>query len=120
MMGSSRDARRTVVPAGVSLDLLPMGACLIDSELTVREWNRTLVDWTGRARDSMVGTSLLGIAPGLRDDRFRARLSAVFEAGTPAVFSSAIHKRFLPIPSRHGAFRSEPSSSIASFTTSQP
>src|SRR5262249_365389 len=33
----------------------------------------------------------------------RARMMDVFDSGTPAVFSSAIHKRFLPAPSRHGS-----------------
>ena len=40
--------------------------------------------------------------PTLQAERFRGRLRQVFEAGSPAVFSAAIHKQFLPVPTRHG------------------
>ena len=40
------------------------------------------------------------LSPDLLTRRYHARLIDVFDLGTPAVFSSAIHKRFLPVPSR--------------------
>ncbi|AGA27934.1 sensor domain-containing diguanylate cyclase [Singulisphaera acidiphila] len=85
-----------------SLDLMPLGACVIDVDMTVRVWNRTLVEWTGIPREEALGMDLAERFPGLRGDRIGGRLRQVFEAGTPTVFSAAIHKQFLAVPTRHG------------------
>ncbi len=85
------------------LDLLPMGACVLGRDLLIARWNQTLADWTGLPRHAAIGTNLLTLAPDLRLARYYSRLMDVFDLGTPAVFSSAIHKRFLPVPSRQGS-----------------
>src|SRR5271166_6099109 len=85
------------------LELLPMGACVIDRDLVVFEWNQTLADWTGLPRAKAVGMNLGVLAPDLQNRRYHARIKDAFDLGTPAVFSSAIHKRFLPAPSRQGS-----------------
>ncbi|SIO56704.1 diguanylate cyclase (GGDEF) domain-containing protein [Singulisphaera sp. GP187] len=85
-----------------SLDLMPLGACVIDVDRTVRVWNRTLVEWTGISREEAVGMDLAERFPALRGNRIGGRLQQVFEAGSPAVFSAAIHKQFLAVPTRLG------------------
>ncbi|MBV8266129.1 MAG: response regulator [Planctomycetaceae bacterium] len=89
------------------LDLLPMGACVVRRDLTIVQWNQTIADWTSLPRPAAIGANLGALSPDLLTSRFHARLIDVFDLGTPAVFSSAIHKRFLPVPSRQGA-RDEP------------
>jgi signal transduction histidine kinase len=37
-----------------SLDLLPLGLCVVDRQFTVRCWNRTLEEWTGIRRDGIL------------------------------------------------------------------
>ena len=85
------------------LDILPMGACVITSDLTIVHWNQTLADWTGLPREMAIGSNLGEHAPDLRSPKFLQRVMDVFDLGTPALFSSAIHKRFLPVYSRHGS-----------------
>jgi Amt family ammonium transporter len=38
-----------------SFDLLPLGLCVVDREMTVRGWNRTLEEWTGIRREEILG-----------------------------------------------------------------
>jgi Amt family ammonium transporter len=38
-----------------SFDLLPLGLCLVDREMRVRGWNRTLEEWTGIPREEILG-----------------------------------------------------------------
>jgi signal transduction histidine kinase/ActR/RegA family two-component response regulator len=37
-----------------SLDLLPLGLCVVDRAFTVRCWNRTLEEWTGIRREAIL------------------------------------------------------------------
>ncbi len=85
------------------LDLLPMGACVVGRDLVIVQWNQTIADWTGLPRLKAIGTNLGVLAPDVLSRRYHARIMDVFDLGTPAVFSSAIHKRFLPAPSRQGS-----------------
>ncbi len=84
------------------LDLLPMGACIVNRDLVIFEWNETLVDWTGLPRLAAIGTNLSVLAPDLVTPLYHSRMMEVFDLSVAAVFSSAIHKRFLLAPSRHG------------------
>jgi len=90
------------LPLAGTLDLIPLGVCVINSKLVVSAWNRTLVEWTGIPREEALGMNLAERFPGLKTARIQGRLRAVFDAGSPAVFSAAIHKHFLEVPSRHG------------------
>ena len=85
------------------LDLLPMGACVVERDLVVVEWNQTVADWTGLPRAKTIGSNLADLAPVVRTPRYRARIMDVFDSGAPAIFSSAIHKVFLPAPARQGS-----------------
>jgi Amt family ammonium transporter len=37
-----------------SFDLLPLGLCVVDRQMAVRGWNRTLEEWTGIRRDEIL------------------------------------------------------------------
>lgn len=79
------------------LDLLPMGACVIDRDLRVHAWNATLHDWTGLSREAMIGKPLTEPFPRLANWCFHDRLLQVFDLGTPAIFSAAFHKYFIAV-----------------------
>jgi PAS domain S-box-containing protein len=85
------------------LDLLPLGACVLTPELTVLAWNEVLADWTGISAREMLGKNLGTRYPNLSTEPYQGRLREVFRAGTPALFSAAVHEHFLPIPARRGA-----------------
>ena len=84
------------------LDLLPLGVCIIDRDLKVRAWNAALVNWTGITQESAIGINLVDRYPRLSAWCFRDRLNQVFSTGTPAIFSAAFHKYFIPVPPRQG------------------
>ena len=88
--------------AGHFLDLLPNGALIIDSDLIIVEWNRTLVEWTEITKEAAIGQKLTELFPNLQDNRYLERLTQVFTSGFPATYSAAFHKHFLPAPARHG------------------
>ena len=79
------------------LDLLPLGICVFDRDLTVHSWNRMLVDWTGISASDIVGKRLHHLYPRLDSPRFRRRLQQVFETRIPAILSPALHKYFIPV-----------------------
>lgn len=84
------------------LELLPIGALVIDSEMRIVEWNRTLVEWTGIPQERAVGAILTTLFPHLADRRYQERLTQVFSSGFPATYSASLHRHFLPVPARHG------------------
>jgi PAS domain-containing protein len=93
-----------IVDYQVILDLLPMGACIIDRELRVCAWNLTLVEWTGISREGILEKRLTEYFPRLATWCFRDRLAQVFEQGTPAIFSAAFHKYFIAVEVKTGAY----------------
>lgn len=84
------------------LDLLPVGAMIIDANLKIVNWNRTLTDWTDIRRQDAVGHSLGKLFPNVAEQRYCQRLQDLFDHGLPVSFSAALHKYFLPIKPRHG------------------
>ncbi|MEM9585985.1 MAG: ATP-binding protein [Planctomycetota bacterium] len=93
-----------IPPARVGgyLDLLPLGALIIDQELRIREWNRTMVDWTGISVPQAINVPLTDLFPTVGESRYLYRLADVFTSGLPATFSAAFHRHFLPVPARQG------------------
>ena len=87
---------------GNLLELLPIGALVIDDALRIVEWNRKLVEWTSLSRVEAIGKKLTALFPNLTDQRYSERLTQVFSSGFPATYSAALHKHFLPVPARHG------------------
>lgn len=93
-----------IVDSQLILDLLPMGACILDRELHVLAWNAVLAEWTGIPRDAMLRKSLVERFPRLGNWCFRDRLSQVFVQGTPAIFSAAFHKYFVAVEVQSGPY----------------
>lgn len=87
--------------SSIMLDLLPLGAMVINSDLRILEWNRTLSEWTGISRSFAVGTRLTDLFPNVSDSRYLNRLKGVFDSGLPVTYSAAFHKHFLRVPARH-------------------
>ena len=79
------------------IDLLPLGICVIDKDLNVLRWNRTLASWTGIRSDVAVGTNLLLRYTHLKSPRFLHRINGVFQSGQPALFSPSSVHPFIPI-----------------------
>src|SRR5580704_4095540 len=51
-----------------SFDLLPLGLCILDRQLVVHCWNRSLEQWTGIRREQILGrpySSAIGTAAAL-------------------------------------------------------
>lgn len=88
--------------SSMTLDLLPLGALVIDSTLCIQQWNRKLVEWTGIPASIAIGQNLTELFPNVSDPRYLNRLLDVFNAGLPATYSAALHKHFLKVRARHG------------------
>lgn len=79
------------------LDLVPIGLFVLDRDLVIRYWNRTLETWTGLSGAEMVGHPIGEHYPHLLDLQYAGRFEEVFRHGTPAVFSSQLHPYVVPI-----------------------
>ncbi len=93
-------------------DALPVGICIIDREMTIIFWNRTLAGWSGRSGEEMIGLNLLDLYPDLNTHAFRTRIHSVLDGGPPAVFSSQLHKTFIPCTQSDGTLRVQQTSVI--------
>jgi len=87
---------------GTILDQIRVGICIVDRSLSVLLWNRTLTEWTGITEQRALQTNLVELYPQLGESRYRRRFEEVFETGCPAVFSSTLHKHFLPAKTLRG------------------
>lgn len=79
------------------LDLLPLGALIIQRDLTVLYWNAVLEKWTGIPKEKILKTCLTDRYPNLNESKLRDRITNTFENNMPAVFSSSFNRHFLPI-----------------------
>ena len=91
--------------ASRQLDLLPIGICVVDRDLNLLFWNRTLAQWTGISPETATGSNLLERYPSLKSGRFLPRMKRVFEYGQPALFSASASQPFLPISLGEGGDR---------------
>jgi len=89
------------------LDLLPTGAIVLGNDYIVFFWNSRLEEWTGINRESIVGSNILNKFPPLKEDRFYQRLEDVLGGGLPVIFSSKLHKYFIPSPLPGGQMRQQ-------------
>jgi signal transduction histidine kinase len=79
------------------LDTLPIGVVVLNEDYTVIYWNRILEKWTGISRNSIEHTPIQSKFPGMLTPGVLLRLQDVFTSGIPAVFSSQLHTRILPV-----------------------
>ncbi len=84
------------------LDRLPVGLCVINSELTVLYWNRILEDWAKLPKADILGKSLASYFPDIALPKYRVRLQQVFTNGLPAIFSAQLHQSLIPTIGRNG------------------
>lgn len=85
------------------LDDVPIGVCVIDLDLRVHAWNRTLELWTGLPSNIMCHSDLGLRFPKLRSPKYYQRFREVAESGLPVLFSAALHRRVLDVPARNGS-----------------
>ncbi|MGR3318353.1 MAG: PAS domain-containing hybrid sensor histidine kinase/response regulator [Candidatus Anammoxibacter sp.] len=79
------------------LDSNPIGQFVIDKEFKVLFWNKCIENWTGIDRKQIVSANLFQHYPNLKSVKYINRIKMVFENTMPAVFSSLIHKHFIPL-----------------------
>jgi diguanylate cyclase (GGDEF)-like protein len=89
------------------LNNIPLGALILRKDLTVVFWNTCMELWTETARASVMGNKITAIYPHLAHVKYQGRLESVFIFRTPAVFSSLLHKYFIPILQKNGEFRAQ-------------
>ncbi len=95
------------------LDYLPVGICILDTDLRIRYWNRCLEDWTGLSADGIVGDSITKRFPDIGQPRYLQRIRQVFTTSLPAIFSSQIHQHFIPSTRTDGTVRTQQTTVIA-------
>jgi len=83
-------------------DLVSVGICIVKSDFSVIYWNKIMEEWTGIPREEMLGTDVTKRCPGLDRAICRSRLNALFDVGTPIVFSSQLHKEIFPVKLPNG------------------
>jgi diguanylate cyclase (GGDEF)-like protein len=90
-----------------TLNNIPIGAFILDAGLTVIFWNNCMELWTEAPRASIIGKKVTVAYPHLANAKYQSRLEGVFISKTPAVFSSLLHKYFIPILQKNGEFRAQ-------------
>lgn len=86
----------SIHPVQELLDTLPLGVVVLDRGLTVRFWNRVLEDWTGIAREQIVGQPVAGFFPHLAGERYAGRMRPLLDGGPPVLFSPQLHPHLIP------------------------
>ncbi len=90
------EIERAVQKYGV-FDYVPMGMFVLRKDFTVLFWNKCIENLTGISRDGIVDTNICDHFPNLKTPEYLDRLSAVFNGGPPAIFSSQLHKHIIPL-----------------------
>ncbi|HWI40829.1 MAG TPA: diguanylate cyclase, partial [Verrucomicrobiae bacterium] len=78
---------------------------MLESDYTVIFWNRCIEEWSGIGRSDIVGKRIFTFFPHLETPRYLLRIGEIFAGGAPTVFSSQLHRHFLPCPLPAGALR---------------
>lgn len=89
------------------LDNIPLGAFVLREDLTVVFWNTGMELWTETPRASVTGLKITSIYPHLDHVKYKGRLEGVFVSRTPAIFSSLLHKYFIPVYQKNGEPRAQ-------------
>lgn len=87
------------------LDHIPAGIFILTHDFTILYWNRCLEQWTSHSAAEMIGSSLFSRFPQLQESRYKNRIMDIFRGGPPTIFSSQLHKHFIPAPLPGGRFR---------------
>jgi PAS domain S-box-containing protein len=87
------------------LDQLPEGIFVINQQGNVLSWNRCLENWSGIKSAEIIHKPITLYLPQLKEPQYRDRLLSIFQSGPPAIFSSQLHKHFVPCPLQDGSLR---------------
>ncbi len=87
------------------LDRVPVGVCVLRKDLIILFWNSCLEEWTNIRRQQILKTKITTHFPHLNHPKYLVRLQQIFTGGPPTIFSSQIHKYFLPAPLPDGKLR---------------
>lgn len=87
------------------LDHIPIGICILRQDFTVLFWNSCLEFWTRISRNQLVGTHLIETFPNLKAAKYQNRFQQIFAGGSPAIFSSQLHRYLIPAPLPNGQMR---------------
>ncbi len=95
------------------LDYLPVGVCILDTDLRIRYWNKRLEEWTGTAADEIVGDCITERFPGMNQPHYLERIRQVLTTSMPAIFSSQLHRNFIPSKRGDGTHRTQQATVMA-------
>ncbi len=87
---------------GQILDMINVGIVVLDRDLIVRQWNRWMVQQSGIAADTIIGSYLFDHFPTLDTPKFHRGCKAVFRFGSFSFFSQKLHGHLFPFsPAGH-------------------
>ncbi len=87
------------------LEQLPLGVCVLQSDLIVLYWNGCLAEWTKIKREDILGQSITRFFEHFQQPRYLNRLRSVFACGAPEIFSSQLHPHLFPAPIHQDNYR---------------
>ncbi|MBR8836214.1 MAG: response regulator [Stigonema ocellatum SAG 48.90 = DSM 106950] len=86
-------------------DHVPLGVCILQSDLVVLFWNCCLEEWTQIPKSKILGTKISEHFPHFNQPKYINRLLQIFSGGSPTVFSSQLHQYIIPAPLPQGRYR---------------
>ncbi|MGL5943666.1 MAG: ATP-binding protein [Waterburya sp.] len=87
------------------LEQLPLGVCVLQSDLIVLYWNGCLEEWTKIKREDILGEPITSFFEHFQQPRYLNRLRSVFACGAPEIFSSQLHPHLFPAPIHQDNYR---------------
>jgi signal transduction histidine kinase/CheY-like chemotaxis protein len=87
------------------LEQLPLGVCVLQSDLIVLYWNGCIEEWTKIKREDILGQSITLFFEHFQHPRYLNRLRSVFSCGAPEIFSSQLHPHLFPAPIHQHDYR---------------
>ncbi len=87
------------------LDNVPLGVFILNSDYTVLFWNKCIEEWTNISASGITGSKIFDFYPHLKEPGYKSRIDSVFESGAPTIFSSQLHKHFVPSVMWNGELR---------------
>lgn len=89
------------------LDMMPVGAFIVDQDFVVRHWNSCLERWSKISKEAILNTSLLEHFPRLQQPQYSLRIAEIFNGGPPVIFSSKFHQYLIPCPIGKGQYQTQ-------------
>jgi signal transduction histidine kinase len=87
------------------LDRIPIGTCVLRSDLVVLFWNECLEEWSKIQRQKILGQPIQRFFSHFYQPHYIQRLQSIFEGGPPEIFSSQLHPHLIPSTLPEGKYR---------------